>query len=114
MKLVKTRRFTALVTVGFPASAEAKSEDISFTAHFVALSKSELKEFDLTSDVSVEAFLRRVLVGWEGIVDDTEGGVAHPLLFRPETVSLLLDDLAITRALLKAYIEAMAGLIRGN
>lgn len=113
MKLISHRKFSAKVLVRLPPPPGGEVAEASFNAHFIALPKAELKAFDLRDDAQVDAFLRRVLVGWDGLIDDGNGP-ERALPFQPDTLELVINDLAVTRALLQAYVDTMAGVIRGN
>lgn len=53
---------------------------------------------------------RRILVGWEGIVDDEERQIPYSDAMRDQ----LLDMMFVRVPLLRAYVDAVAGAKRGN
>lgn len=103
LKLVKNPEFTAPVTVQVPT--ESGQIEHSFKARFRALTRSEEAEYDALSASSTDEFMRRVLVGWDGLQDEN----GKDLKFSPEAVSLLLDLHYIRQALIVAYTSVLAG-----
>lgn len=110
MKFIKRRPFKAQINVEFP---DADGAEMTFTAHFVALGVDELQSYKLDTVESQTAYLLAVFVGWDGIIEDTDGP-EKPLQFTPENRDMLIGDLFIRRALQDTYRDTMAGLKRGN
>lgn len=114
MRLSATRQFSATVVVNMPTATGAPAdEDMTFTARFRALTTDEFQAHDLASGEGQNAYLRDVLCGWEGLVDDT-GGEDKPLAFTPENRDALIRDFFVRRALMETYAQALAGAKRGN
>ena len=115
MKFVKRRPFKAQIIVEFPCVDRGAdgADDMKFTAHFVALSLEELKSHKMETTDDQDAYLRAVFVGWDGIIEDTDGP-EKPLPYTAENRDMLMGDLFIRRALQETYATTMAGLKRGN
>lgn len=111
MKIVKDRQFRRRVDVEFPA--EDGVEVQSFTALFLALQAERMEGRFLRTDEEQSGFLSEVLIGWEGLSEDRGDEVA-PYPFSPGNLRELLQDVFVRRALLKTYLDAMAGVKRGN
>ncbi|MCC6475056.1 MAG: hypothetical protein IT514_15085 [Burkholderiales bacterium] len=107
-KLVSNPEFTASVKVRVPT--EGGHADGSFTARFRALSTSEASAFDRLSDEGLADYLRAILIGWEGVVDDAGATVS----FSDAARDRLIDAPFVQVPLLVAYNEAMIGAKRGN
>lgn len=112
MKIVKNRQFKAKVTVDFPAD-DGAVETQSFTARFRALSVPEIAEHKLLDTAGQDAFLKAVLMGWEGLTDDRDGEEV-PLVFSPEAMTMVLSDLFVRRAVIDTYQAQLMGAKRGN
>lgn len=114
MRISSTRYFTATVAVAMPTTAGSPAdEDMTFTARFRALTTDEFQAHDLGSGEGQNAYLRDVLCGWEGLIDDTDGE-DKPLAFTPEHRDALIRDFFVRRALMETYAQALAGAKRGN
>lgn len=111
MKLVRNRPFKRTVHVRFPAEDGVEFEEVSFTAHFEALTTEEAEEFDMRNREGREVFLRRVLKGFDGVIDDATGA---PLPVTPENIDLLIRDSFVSPALIQTFIATMAGAPRKN
>lgn len=113
MKFIKHRPFKARVKVEFPAPDGEGVDVQEFTAHFVALPVDEIAALDVAAASGEPVYLRRVLVGWDGITDDSDGKDA-PFGFSPENLETLIGDLLTRAALMTAYFAHLTGAKRGN
>lgn len=113
MKFIKNRPFKARVKVEFPAANGEGIDAQEFTGHFVSLPIDEVEQMDYATNEGQEDYLRRILVGWEGLTDDTDGKDA-PMLFSPENHTLLIRDSRVRAAVINAYVEKVHGAKRGN
>lgn len=107
-RLVDNPEFTAAVKVRVPV--EGGHADGSFTARFRALRTSEAAGFDRLSDEGLAGYLRAILIGWEGVVDDAGAAVS----FSDAARDRLIDAPFVQIPLLEAYNAAMPGAKRGN
>lgn len=112
MKINRTRIFKSKVDVTIPDGETDRVE--TFIGHFLALPSDELQQWPGHTLEDQDTNLRRVFVGWEGLVDDGEGETAQPYLFTPENRDDMIRDLFIRRALLRTYAVALSGAKRGN
>lgn len=112
MKITKDRTFKHRITVTFPAT-EDTTDTASFTVTFKALTRTQLQACQVGNHEGQCDLLRKVIVGWDGVTDDRDGG-AEPLPFSAEALELLLDDVWIMRALFEGYGAALVGAKRGN
>lgn len=118
MKITRNRIFKAPVDVLIPDGEATRTE--TFIGHFAALPSDELASWPGTSLPDQDENLRRVLVGWDGLKDDSEdvgpadGAELPDFGFSPENRDTLIRDLFIRRALLKTYAVALSGAKRGN
>lgn len=103
LKIVKNPEFTALVTVHVPTD-RGKVEH-QFKVRFRALTRSEEAQYDAFNAASTDDFLRRIVVGWEGLQDD-EG---NTLEFSETAVNTLIDLHYVRQALVQTYVEAISG-----
>lgn len=108
LKIVKNPVFTAPVKVTVPV--EGGVRESTFTGRFRAVSVSEAESFNLMSSEGTSDYLRAILVGWDGIVDDD----GQPISFSDETRNDLIDIPFIRTAILTTYNTAMLGAKRGN
>lgn len=113
MKFIKHRPFKARVKVEFPAQDGEGVDVQEFTAHFVALPVDEIAALEVATDAGQPAYLRRVLVGWDGITDDSDGKDA-PFAFSPEALEMLIGDFLTRNALMTTYFSHLTGAKRGN
>lgn len=108
LKIIKNPEFTATVKVQIPT--EGGHSDGSFTARFKALTVSQSEEFNMMSIEGTNDWLRTILIGWDGVVND-EG---EPASFNHATRDELLDVPFIRMAIIQSYNGAMMGAKRGN
>lgn len=108
LKVVKNPEFTATVKVLVPA--EGGHSDASFTARFKALTVSQAEAFNMMSVDGTNDWLRTILIGWEGVVDDD----GEPVTFNNQVRDELLDVPFIRMAVIQSYNAAMMGAKRGN
>lgn len=80
--------------------------DQEFTARFRVLPWSEVQ----ATDGDPAGQLRRIWVGWEGIVDDA----GEPVPFSDAARDQMIDLLYVRVAVLETYSVAVAGAKRGN
>ncbi len=107
--LQRNPQFTAEVKVLVPSVGEPQEQ--SFTARFRALSLDELPTLTGSwADDDARSFLHRVLVGWEGIVDD--GG--KPVPFSDEACDALIATPWAVTPLGRAYFREVYAANRGN
>ena len=111
MKILKQRTFRRRVDVEFPV--EDGVEVQSFTGHFVALKPDQMDGRYARTDEEQMGLLCDVLIGWDGLTDDS-GAVEQPFLFSVENRAELLSDVFVRRAVLAAYIAALSGVKPGN
>lgn len=113
MKIVKKRIFKATVKVDFPSAEGEEVIAQSFIGHFEAKPYGDLEQYTLDTFENQQAYLRAIFVGWEGLTDDT-GPTEVPFAVTPENHEFLINDVFIRPALMKTYIQALAGAKRGN
>lgn len=85
-------------------------DEFSFNATFVALSKTEQNRFDLNTEEGTEDFLKRTLVGIDGVLDTAGAAVA----FTDTTRDWLIDRAHTRSALVRAYFGAVYTSALGN
>lgn len=108
LKIVKNPEFTSKVKVQVPL--EGGPQEQSFTARFRALSVSETEAFNMLTTESVSEWLRRILIGWEGVRDED----GDELPFSDAAREQLIDVPFVRMAVIAAYNAAMLGAKRGN
>ncbi len=108
LKIVKNPEFTARVKVQVPTENGVIEE--SFVGRFRTISISDAEKFNGFATEEVSNWLRRILIGWEGIKD--EDGKDVP--FSDEAREQLIDIPFIRNAIGAAYNAAMMGAKRGN
>lgn len=114
MRLSATRQFSATVVVNMPwAEGQPAAEPLTFVGHFRALTTDDFQQHDMASIEGQSAYLRQVFLGWEGVIDDTDGE-DKPLKFSTEARDVLIRDFFVRQALLGTYAEALGGAKRGN
>ena len=102
-KLKKVDTFKTRVNVNRATDNPEKPEAGSFIAEFRSLSRSQLS--DLRESVSSDAdIVDHVLVDVEG-VGDADG---EPMAFELVKAAIL-DDIALSAAVVRAYLTAVAG-----
>lgn len=104
LKIAANPEFTHTVTVRVPVDGGHAEQ--TFKARFRVVPWSELATVE--SDPAEQA--RRILVGWEGIVDDEERPIPYSDAMRDQ----LLDMMFVRVPVLRAYVDAVAGAKRGN
>jgi len=103
LKFVRTDTFRATVTVCLPGSDPQNPVEGSFTATYNHFDRAG---FELLVDEQLgdTEFLRRVLVGVDGIGDDSGAAIA------PEAqVDLVIGNIALGAAAVRAFVENLAG-----
>lgn len=111
LKVVRNPKFTAPVTVHQPG--DGGQIEGRFKVQYRALTKSEVEAHDMTTADGASVFLRDVVQGWEGLVDDEK----QPFEFNDENFSLLLDLTHFRVALITTYFSSTNGVKaakRGN
>ena len=82
-------------------------ESSKFVATFKRVNMSELKEIGDTSDL---IFLKKIMVGWEGITDESGNEVP----FNSEELQDAAEDVDWLKAVLAAYANTYAEAEAGN
>lgn len=111
LKIIKNPEFKALVKVMVPT--DRGQVEHSFTARFRALTRSEEAQYDALNAASTDDFLRRVVVGWEGLQDEN----GEVLEFSDEALNTLIDLHYIRMGIVQAYTSMISGVKaarRGN
>lgn len=103
-KIDPTPEFSHKVKVRVPV--DGGFADQEFTARFRVMPWSEVN----ATDADPAGQLRRIWIGWDGIVDDA--GEAVP--FSDAARDQLIDLLYVRTAVLETYASAMTGAKRGN
>lgn len=107
-KLVTNPEFSHTVKVRVPV--DSGYDDLTFTARFRALSISEAERHNTLTSEGTNAYLREILVGWEGVVDD----VGEAVSFNAASRERMIDVPFVRMALLDTYHTALLGAKRGN
>lgn len=102
LTITDTLDFTHKVQVRVPVDGGHASQE--FSARFRACDIDELR------DLAPEDQLRRVWIGWDGVVTP-EG---QPVPFSDAARDHLIGMLFVRTAVLRTYAEAIAGAARGN
>ncbi|MBJ2150604.1 hypothetical protein [Paracoccus sp. IB05] len=111
LKVIRNPEFLVPVTVLTPADG-GQSEG-RFKARFRALTKSELEAHEMVTGDGATAFLREVVQGWEGLVDDENAAFE----FSDPNFNALLELPHFRVAMIKAYFDNTSGIKaakRGN
>ena len=111
LKIVRNPEFKVPVTVYTPANGGQRED--SFSVLFRALTRSEQTDHDLSTVDGSDAFLRDVVRGWDGLIDDD----GQPFAYNDANFSMLLDLQYFRVALVQAYFNATTGIKaakRGN
>lgn len=111
MKLTRNRVFRSKITVTVPNGDTVDVQ--TFYAHFKAIPVDAMMVHRLGTSEEQAAFLRDVLVGWDGITDDRDG-VDAPMEVTPENLELVIGDTFVRTALLDKFGKDVAGAARGN
>lgn len=107
-KLLQNPEFSHTVKLSIPVDGGHDSQ--TFTARFRALSISEVAAHDTMTTAGTDAYLRDIVVGWEGVIDDQ----GEPIPFNSANLDRLIDLPFARQALLETYNSAMMGARRGN
>jgi len=102
LKFVRTDSFRANVSVSLAGSDPKHPVEGSFTAEFKHYDRAAFESL-VDEQLGDTEFLRRVLVGVEGIADDS-----GPLTAEAQ-VDLVISDLALGAAAVRAFVENLAG-----
>ena len=106
-KIIIDRRFSCPIVVSVPSENGVQQQQ--FTACFVEMGQQSLRQLVNDGDNDGKngdvRLLDAVLVGWRDIVDEHD----QPLPFDDHWKKRMIDIPYIRAALLKAYIEALAG-----
>jgi hypothetical protein len=108
MKFIKNRPFKATVKVVYPGIEV--TADNSFVGHFIAFDRDTLKGMALGTPELEDAYLDKVFMGWEGLVNSDDA----PFDVNPENRIALLGDMAVRAALFNTFVQELAGQRRGN
>lgn len=90
------------VAVECPTDTSGVFESQTFDATFKWIGRARYTELVDKGDLEL---LKEVWLGWDGIEDENGKSFAYSAANRDE----LLDDLAIARAVLKAFLESLNG-----
>lgn len=111
LKIDKNPTFKTPVKVFVPVD-NGQAEQ-TFTAEFRALTRSEMATVDAVTSEGADEFMRRVLVGWDGVVDSD----GDPFPFNQQNLETMIDIPFVRQALSAAYFSATSGVKaakRGN
>ena len=100
--------FTHVVKVKVPIDGGHADQDFKATFKVLPIDKSS--EFDLREGASSTEFLRTVVIGMDGIVDDANQPVPYSDALRDEIVAIPYARAALVRT----YFEAIGGAAAGN
>ena len=104
LKIARNPEFTHEVTVRVPV--DGGFADQKFKARYRMVPWNDLGAIE--NDPESQA--RMVLIGWEGIVDDEEQPIPYSDAMRDQLLGMLFMRVAI----LRVYVDAVAGAKRGN
>ncbi|MEZ5752859.1 MAG: hypothetical protein R3D60_13145 [Paracoccaceae bacterium] len=104
LKLSRNPEFSHKVKIRVPVDGGYADHEI--TARFRVVPWSELGSIEANPAEQ----LRRIWVGWDGIVDDDNAAIP----FSDEARDRMIDMMFIRVPLLRAYVEAVGGAKRGN
>lgn len=104
LKITANPEFSHKVKVHVPVDGGHIEQE--FTARFRVVPWSELQDAERDPAEQV----RRVWVGWEGIVDDND----QPIPFSDIMRDRFIDMLFVRVPVLTAYVSAVSGAKRGN
>ncbi|RID89678.1 hypothetical protein D2N39_21940 [Gemmobacter lutimaris] len=107
-KLLQKPEFSHTVKLSVPVDGGHDTQ--TFTARFRALPVSEVTAHDTMTAEGTATYLREILTGWEGVVDDAGEEIA----FNDATRDRMIDLPFVRVALLETYNAAMLGAKRGN
>lgn len=100
--------FTRQVKVEIPRGRDKIEAD--FLATFEAIDNSELESFDLATPDGTKAFLNRVIVGLDDVLDGDGNAVPYSETLRDR----LLDKPWSRSKLVAAYARGVVGAAEGN
>lgn len=103
-KLIKNPEFSHEVRVSVPVDGGYLEQ--KFTCRFAVVDWEELRQ--LENDPAAQ--VRKVWIGWEGLVDDED----RPIPFSDPMRDTLIGMLFVRAAVLQAYVTAVTGARRGN
>lgn len=103
LKIVKNPEFSVQVKVLVPT--DRGQVEHSFKARFRALTRSEEAQYDVFSAASTDDFIRRIVVGWEGLHDED----GQPLEFSEAALNTLIDLHYVRQAIVQAYTAMISG-----
>lgn len=94
-------------TIKWPVSVESpvdggRFETESFDAVFKRVGRKEFQQLIDRGDIDL---VEAVLVGWEGVKDESEKDIS----FTPAALRDMLDDPCFTKGVIKAYLETLEG-----
>jgi hypothetical protein len=110
-KLKQSDTFLWPVTVQVPADGGRYVRE-TFDGEFRRLPQSRLAELNVAitaGEMDDATFVREVLAGWQGVTDDGE-----EVPFSVASLNTLLDMQGVARAIVLAYRDALAGMLRKN
>lgn len=108
LKFVKIEKFAATVSVSMPSSDPKKPVEGSFTAFFKHYDRAGFESL-VEEQLGDAEFLRRVLVGVDGIGDDS-GTVITP----EAQLDLVVNDIALGAAAVRTFVQQLAGAAAKN
>lgn len=97
----KSATFKWPVTVEFPVDG-GRFETESFDAVFKRVGRKEFQRLIDKGDIDL---IETVLVGWEGVKDESEKDIA----FTPTALKDMLDDPCFTKGIITAYLASLEG-----
>ena len=110
-KLQQSESFSWPVTIKVPIDGGRYASE-TFDVEFRRLSHSRLQEISEAieqGELKDPEFVREVVAGWSGITDDS-GAVPFSVVM----LDRLLDVHGVAKAIVLAYREALAGMLRKN
>jgi len=99
-KLVKREKLPVQVK-GHIKGEDGKPVPFDFTLHCIRLSQAQVQAVLEDKDESVTAFIQRVAIGWEGVLDDQ----GNPLDFTGESLADVLEQPGLASVCSKAYLS---------
>jgi hypothetical protein len=97
----KSSTFKWPVTVDFPVDG-GRFESESFDAVFKRIGRTDFQKLIDKGDTDL---IETVLVGWEGVKDESDKDIA----FTKAALRDQLDDPCFTKGVIKAYLETLEG-----
>lgn len=107
-KIKHNSDFTWPVKVQVPT--DGRHQEQQFTARFKVVERSRFEDISSGDATAETALLREVLLGWEGVAD--ESGEALP--FSEQVRDQLLEIPYVRTAVVEAFFEGIAGRKRKN